>query len=898
MSAAEHASAEQAAVEPTSLLARQLAARLRSEFTVAVIVPAQDDPILGTPACGVPGCARPVAAGALCTSHYRRWRHDGYPDVEPWWTTTDPATRGHRRLQACAVGDCRRGAMAAGLCSKHHYRWDALDRPVLDGWLGSVVDDPDGRPACAVGACELLVESSDPGLCVSHLKRWRGRGRPGLESFVLECATFGDAVFDLRALPAPMRLEVAYGLQCRVDDHRAKTPAKALRPLLGLLAASGANSLLERSLEEWLAELSPANRWGNTPRSFVRFTLERLDDLLQGEGWEAEFDRDVWLLRRLGYPRGSGTARLGFDRIDQPWLRELVKRWARWRLSAGLSTHQVDRDVAALTRLSAFLAACEPGLSGPAGLDRPVLERYLAWLAVEQPAPKGRGTELGSVAGFLLGVHQHRWAPGLPATAAIYREDRPRRPKDAPRALSEHVMAQLEDPANLARFTHPGYRLLTEVLMRTGLRISDACGLASDCLLRDPGGAAYLRYRNHKMRREAFVPIDENLADAIALQQAAVAERRPAATRLFPRPHANPDGIHPVGRGTYIGHLDAWLRACEVRDEAGRPVHVTPHQWRHTYGTRLVNADVPLEVVRRLLDHTSLEMTAHYGRMHDRTVRDHWERARKVNIAGEDLVFDPASPLADATWLKDRLARAKMALPNGYCTLPLQQRCEVANACLTCPMFATTAEFLPQHRQQLTATRQLIDRAEQDGQERMTEKTAPWKRTCCASSPASRRPPTQTPRRATAQSKGPLVRADNSHHLIDAARRRREDTLARAHTALQRLSDDGQPVSVARLATEAGVSRSWIYTQPELLAEIQRSQPASANGASLHDRQGASTASLQRRLELARQRMKQLTDDNRRLRDQLARAHGQRRAERQTSATRGRSTTSTIGPCS
>jgi Family of unknown function (DUF6262) len=141
------------------------------------------------------------------------------------------------------------------------------------------------------------------------------------------------------------------------------------------------------------------------------------------------------------------------------------------------------------------------------------------------------------------------------------------------------------------------------------------------------------------------------------------------------------------------------------------------------------------------------------------------------------------------------------------------------------------------------------------------------------------------------------VRADNSHHLVDAARRRRDDTLARAHAALQRLGDAGQPVSVARLATEAGVSRSWIYTQPELLEEIQQSQPAPANGASPHDRQGASAASLLRRLELAHQRIKQLTDDNRRLRDQLARTHGQRRAERQTGPTRGRPT-GTIGPCS
>jgi hypothetical protein len=85
-----------------------------------------------------------------------------------------------------------------------------------------------------------------------------------------------------------------------------------LRPLLRLLAASGVHSLLERTLDEWRAELSPLSRWGNTPRSFVRFTLERLDDLLQGEGWQAEFPRDVWLLRRLDNVVAS---RVG------PWVR-------------------------------------------------------------------------------------------------------------------------------------------------------------------------------------------------------------------------------------------------------------------------------------------------------------------------------------------------------------------------------------------------------------------------------------------------------------------------------------------------------------------------------------------------------------------------------------------------
>ena len=71
--------------------------------------------------------------------------------------------------------------------------------------------------------------------------------------------------------------------------------------------------------------------------------------------------------------------------------------------------------------------------------------------------------------------------------------------------------------------------------------------------------------------------------------------------------------------------------------------------------------------------------------------------------------------------MKQNLARAKMALPNGYCGLPLQKSCPHANACLTCPLFVTTAEFLPQHRKQLDDTRALITRAQTDGHTRLAE---------------------------------------------------------------------------------------------------------------------------------------------------------------------------------
>jgi hypothetical protein len=133
------------------------------------------------------------------------------------------------------------------------------------------------------------------------------------------------------------------------------------------------------------------------------------------------------------------------------------------------------------------------------------------------------------------------------------------------------------------------------------------------------------------------------------------------------------------------------------------------------------NRDVPQEVVRRILDHDSHMMTARYARLSDTTIRRHWEAARKVNIKGETITLDPDGPLAEAAWAKQRVGRATQALPNGYCGLPAVKTCPHANACLTCPMFITTAEFLPQHHQHRRQVIQIISAAESRGQQRLAE---------------------------------------------------------------------------------------------------------------------------------------------------------------------------------
>ena len=134
---------------------------------------------------------------------------------------------------------------------------------------------------------------------------------------------------------------------------------------------------------------------------------------------------------------------------------------------------------------------------------------------------------------------------------------------------------------------------------------------------------------------------------------------------------------------------------------------MTGHQFRHTLGTRLINSGVPQHVVQRLLGHARPHMTGHYAKIHDATIREAFDRyqSQRVNISGERTGYDPDAPTASAEWVKHNLNRVRDSLPNGYCGRPAQQDCPHPNACLTCPDFRTTPEFLEIHRRQAATNR-------------------------------------------------------------------------------------------------------------------------------------------------------------------------------------------------
>jgi ferredoxin len=108
--------------------------------------------------------------------------------------------------------------------------------------------------------------------------------------------------------------------------------------------------------------------------------------------------------------------------------------------------------------------------------------------------------------------------------------------------------------------------------------------------------------------------------------------------------------------------------------------------------------------------------------MREETVRQAVKRwHERVNIRGERIALPVDGPLGQAAWMKERIARAKQALPNGYWGLPLLQSCPHPNACLTCESFLTDGSFRAVHEQQQAETRRLLGKARKQGSVRLIE---------------------------------------------------------------------------------------------------------------------------------------------------------------------------------
>ncbi len=705
---------------------RLLLETVRPEFRVEVFVAPRGSPLLGS-GCAVAGCTgygyhRPwgrATGRALCALHGQEWQRQGRPEIDAWVAQAKPL-RALRPLRSCSVPGCRRSTRSWGRCGGHRAGQEGASEV--------------GDEVCRVEGCEFPTV---PGrlLCDTHQDRYRARNdiraHKGIEpasvetylGFVRAERERAAGAYVLRPVSGTLRLELQYLLQHEADVGRQVNPRR-FNDLVELLSRQPSPSLLSRSADEWRLVADGARRYAALG-ALLAYARERLCELRDGaaDPWAP----DRWRMARL--PLGAEyahdkTRSVNFAAIRRGWLRELLKRWARYRLQSGTMAPQgVSHALWSFKELERFCDLSEMELADAEQLSRRLLEDFLDHVSRRPLAKNTKHGMLRHVKVVLDDVERHGWVR-LQRDARYFRDELPSQSHALPRFIEETVMRQLESEEALARIGDETTITAVIVLMETGLRSQDALLLEADPIVLLADGSPVLRFVNHKRRREAAIPISDRLLERIRYQQQRNAQAFPNGSPwLLPGIGGrNGQGQQPYHYATLLTRVTKWLAGLELVDAQGAPVTVTPHQFRHTLGTRMINEEIPLEVIRRMLDHGSLSMTQVYARLSDRKLREHFDNFHeRINRRGEKVTLQRDGVLGEATWTKERLARARQALPNGYCGLPLQQRCPHPNACLSCESFLTDLTFLAQHRDHLARVEEQLANARASGWERIVE---------------------------------------------------------------------------------------------------------------------------------------------------------------------------------
>ena len=180
-----------------------------------------------------------------------------------------------------------------------------------------------------------------------------------------------------------------------------------------------------------------------------------------------------------------------------------------------------------------------------------------------------------------------------------------------PKAITVEQMQLLIDsagvgdtPASLRN------RALFELLYGTGARVSEATGLSLDDV--DLDNATVRLFG--KGRKERILPLGSYAREAIA---AYLVRARPA---LAAKGKGTP-ALFLNSRGGALTRQSAWN---EIQAAAGRAglEHISPHTFRHSFATHLLQGGADVRIVQEMLGHASVTTTQIYTKVSAQTLRE------------------------------------------------------------------------------------------------------------------------------------------------------------------------------------------------------------------------------------------------------------------------------------
>ena len=276
------------------------------------------------------------------------------------------------------------------------------------------------------------------------------------------------------------------------------------------------------------------------------------------------------------------------------------------QLEKSLSDNSVQAYLQDIEKFTQYILSGKK-LKSPAEVELSDLEKFVKWISELGMTPASQARIISGLKSFYKYCLQEQIVTRDP-TALL---EAPKLKKTLPDVLSfdeiENIIAQIDVS------TPEGARnkAIIETLYSCGLRVTELVNLKLSCLYFDVG---FIRIIG-KGDKERLVPIGGSAIKFINLYKNNIRVHIPVSP-------GNEDVLFLNRRGKKLSRVMIFIIIKQLASQAGIIKNISPHTFRHSFATHLVEGGADLRAVQEMLGHESITTTEIYTHLDRQFLRD------------------------------------------------------------------------------------------------------------------------------------------------------------------------------------------------------------------------------------------------------------------------------------
>lgn len=280
------------------------------------------------------------------------------------------------------------------------------------------------------------------------------------------------------------------------------------------------------------------------------------------------------------------------------------------QLERSMSEHSVDAYLHDVEKLTQWIQLSKD-LKSPSDIDLKDLQAFVKWIGELGMTANSQARIISGIRSFYKYCLMEQICNLDPSTLL----EAPKTKRKLPDTLSfeeiELVIAQLDQSSPEG----PRNKAILETMYSCGLRVTELINLKLSCFYPDLG---FVRVTG-KGDKERLVPIGRDAIKYILLYTNHVRNRQPVQKGFE-------DIIFLNRRGRGLSRVMIFYIIKEMVYKAGIQKNVSPHTFRHSFATHLVEGGADLRAVQEMLGHESITTTEIYTHLDRDFLRDTLQR--------------------------------------------------------------------------------------------------------------------------------------------------------------------------------------------------------------------------------------------------------------------------------